>query len=376
LSVGKPTVAHMLGEFLASNRDELLARARRRVAERCAPIPTEVELTFGLPVFFDQLRSALRRAASQQDVDHTELARTAGHHGHDLFHKGLSVAQVVHDYGDLCQVITELAAEKNAAISIVEFQTLNLCLDDAIAGAVTEFGRQRERALSSEGAEKLGVLVHELRNLLNTAMLAFDGIRKGSVAIGGSTGTMLGRSLSGIQTLIDRSFADVRLEAGLQARERVSVGAVIEEVELGAAMFAETHSLVLEVTPVDEEVVVEADRQILAAAITNLLQNAFKFTRPGTRIVLRTSCSETRVLIDVEDECGGLPIGRRDSLLRPFVQRGHDRTGLGLGLSICVKAMHTMAGELRVRDLPGEGCVFTIDLPRQPDGPAPTPTSA
>ncbi len=61
-----------------------------------------------------------------------------------------------------------------------------------------------------------------------------------------------------------------------------------------------------------------------------------------------------------------VPPGSKDCLMQPFVQRGHDRTGLGLGLSICVEAMQTMSGELRVHDLPGLGCRFTLDLPRQP----------
>jgi signal transduction histidine kinase len=366
----------MLSEFLATNRDELLARARLRVAARNTPPGSELELSYGLPVFLDQLRNALRRADSEQGLDHSELERSAAHHGHDLFQRGLTVAQVVHDYGDLCQVITGLAVETNAPISAADFQTLNLCLDDAIAGAVTEFGRQRERELSVEGTEKLGVLAHELRNHLNTAMLAFSSIRKGIVAIGGSTGAVLERSLLGLQALIDRSFANVRLDVGLQQSRRVQVREIIEEVEVGASMFAQSRGLKLIVNSVDAQIVVEADRQILAAAITNLLQNAFKFTHAGSQVILSARFTETRVLIDVEDECGGLPAGRRESLLRPFVQRGSDRSGLGLGLSICVKAMQSMAGELSVRDVPGHGCVFTLDLPRQtPDAETVRPPS-
>ena len=354
----------MLGEFLTTHREELLSRARHRVAGRSAPLPTELELIHGLPVFFDQLRTTLHRAASAHGSDHSELTKTASHHGHDLFRKGLTVAQVVHDYGDLCQIITGLAIEKNVAIPSAEFQALNLCLDDAIASAVTEFGRQREEALTKAGTERLGVLAHEMRNYLNTAMLALASIRKGIVAPGGSTGTILERSLTGLQTLVDRSFADVRLEAGLHSSELVSVREVIEEVEIGAAMHAEAIGLILVVQTIEAGVVVEADRQILTAAITNLLQNAFKFTRAGTTVVLRARCDGARVIVDVKDECGGLPLEKKDDLLRPFVQRGQDRTGLGLGLSICVKAMQSMRGELRVRDVPGQGCVFTIDLPR------------
>jgi hypothetical protein len=108
---------------------------------------------------------------------------------------------------------------------------------------------------------------------------------------------------------------------------------------------------------------VEADRQILAAAIANLLQNALKFTPKGATVHLGASTTPSRVLIEVEDECGGLP-DTPENLLRPFVQKSSDRTGLGLGLSICSKAVKSMAGELRIRDLPGKGCIFTIDLPR------------
>ena len=359
----------MLDEFLAVNRDEILARARLRVGKRNAPVPTEVELTHGLPLFLDQLRGALRRAASHEDVDHEEIDKSASQHGRDLFDRGLTVAQVVHDYGDLCQVITLLAVEQKASIATTEFQTLNLCLDDAIAGAATEYVRRRERAIADEGTERLGVLAHEMRNLLNTALMSFASIKAGVVAPGGSTSTLHERSLMGLVALIDRSMADVRLEAGLQNLERVPVWEVIEEVEIAAAFIAQKRGLRFEVTTVDRTVIVEADRQILAATVANLLQNALKFTRNGTTVSLRASTTTDRVLIEVADECGGLPPGQSENLLQPFIQQGRDRSGLGLGLSICLKAVKAIGGDLRIRDLPRKGCVFTIDLPKQPPPP-------
>jgi hypothetical protein len=111
---------------------------------------------------------------------------------------------------------------------------------------------------------------------------------------------------------------------------------------------------------------VEVDREILAAAVANLLQNAFKFSRKGGRVSLRTIATADRVLLDVEDECGGLPPGKVEGLFRPFEQRGENRTGLGLGLSISQRGVEANGGVIRVRDLPGRGCVFTIDLPRSP----------
>ena len=208
-----------------------------------------------------------------------------------------------------------------------------------------------------------------MRNVTNTAILTFGSIQKGTVAPGGSTGVVHARSLQRLIGLIDRSLADVRLDAGVQNVERVAVREVLEEVEIGAAMVAQERGLQFEVTPVDSSVIVQADRQILVAAIANLVQNALKFTKPNTTVRLGASNTTDRVQITVEDECGGLPPGRVENLVRPFTQRGHDRTGLGLGLAICLKAATAMGGELLIRDLPGKGCIFTLDLPKQPPPP-------
>jgi hypothetical protein len=163
----------MLDDFLISNREAIIARTQARVASRTRPKPSDVELEHGIPVFLDQLGDALRVAKSSDAIDHDEITRIAGRHGSELLRMGLTIAQVVHAYGDLCQVITELAIQQKAPISGEEFRTLNLCLDDAIAAAVTEYSRQRARAITDEGTERLGILAHELRNLLNTAMLSY-----------------------------------------------------------------------------------------------------------------------------------------------------------------------------------------------------------
>ena len=359
----------MLDDFIVTNRDTIIARTQARVASRTVPKPTEVELKHGIPMFLDQLGDALRLAKSSSSVDHDQLGKAAGLHGGDLLRMGLSIGQVVHDYGDVCQVITQLAVQAGAPISGEEFRTLNLCLDDAIAGAVTEYARQRERTLVAEGTERLGILTHEMRNLLNTATLSFQSIQTGHVAVGGSTGTLLGRSLTGLRDLLDRSLIDVRLDAGIERLELTSVADFIAEVEIGAAMQAQAFGVQFKIVTVEAPVTIEGDRQILIAAVSNLLQNAFKFTRAGSTVSLTAHATADRVLLDIEDECGGLPPGKTETLFLPFEQRGADRSGVGLGLSICLKAAKANGGELRVRDLPGKGCIFTLDLPRKPPPP-------
>ncbi|MEO7111175.1 MAG: HAMP domain-containing sensor histidine kinase [Polyangiaceae bacterium] len=354
----------MLRNFIVENRNEILDRARARVMRRGVRIAAGPELPHGLPIFLEQLGEALRRSAQHEGVDHAEIQNSATHHGEDLFEQGLTVAQVVNSYGDLCQVITGLAVDKHTVVDAGDFRTLNLCLDDATAGAVTAFVTKRERAITDEGTERLGVLAHEMRNALNTATLALGSIKSGEVAISSSTGAILDRSLVRLQTLVDGSLAEVRVDAGLTAIERIPLWEIIEEAQLGGSIVARGRGILLVVPSVEHSIVVEADRPILAAALANIVQNAFKFTKRGGTVTLRVRTTAARVLIEVEDECGGLPAGEAEALLRPFVQRGQDRTGVGLGLYISMKGVKMMAGEIHIRDLVGKGCVFTIDLPR------------
>lgn len=212
----------MLRDVIAESRGEILAKARARVAARNGPLGLDTEGTaYGLPVFLDQLGEALRKSQLHEAIDYTDITNSAGHHGDHLFQQGLTVAQVINSYGDLCQVITALVSARGMVIRAEDFQTLNLCLDDATAGAVTAYSRQRERAISDVGTERLGVLAHELRNALNTAMLSFASIKNGTVATRGSTSAMLDRSLIRLQALIDSSLADVRLGAELLSLSRL-----------------------------------------------------------------------------------------------------------------------------------------------------------
>jgi signal transduction histidine kinase len=140
----------------------------------------------------------------------------------------------------------------------------------------------------------------------------------------------------------------------------------IQELEPAATLSANARDIKLTVMPVQDGVVIEADRQVLTAVVANLLQNAFKFTRPHTTVTLRVGASPERVLIQIEDECGGLGSEDGKELFRPFEQRSADRTGLGLGLAFSRSAVEANHGRIYARNVPGKGCVFIIDVPRLP----------
>jgi signal transduction histidine kinase len=359
----------MLSDLISQHRAELITRCQARVAERMAPRPTAFELTHGIPLFLEQLADLLRsRQAGAGDVQ-----TTAATHGAALLRSGFTIAQVVHDYGDVCQTITELAIERGDPISTEEFQALNLCLDSAIAAAVTEFGRLRERVVEAERGERatkdLGFLAHELRNSLATATLAFDALRSGNVGIRGSIGAVLERTLATLRGLVDGSLAAVRLDAGIQSRDRVSLSDFLQEVEISATMEAKGrgHQLTVDTGDIDaQRAMVEVDRQIFASILGNVIGNALKYTRPRSHVVLRALATTDRVRLEVEDQCGGLPPGKAELLFRPFTQAGDDHSGLGLGLAICRRGIAALGGTIDVRNMPGEGCVFIVELPRAP----------
>lgn len=190
--------------------------------------------------------------------------------------EGSPVSQVLPDYGDVCQAVSELAAEMNAPISTDDFRTLNQRLDDAIAGAVTESGRARNQSTldgeTARGSERGGCLAHELRNLYNTAIVAFEVLKKGNVGVACGTGTVLHRSLLGLRALMGRSFAEVRLTQGIQNREQFQVSAFIEEVASDATLGCSPRGIRLAVMPVEDGVAIEIDRPVLAALTGNLLR--------------------------------------------------------------------------------------------------------
>lgn len=373
----------MLHEFLSANRTQLITDCRSKVALRAAPDAAGEEMAHGITLFLDQLIKTLEIEQTAKPLESRKVSGAAGgensalseiggmatRHGRELLEQGFTIEQVVHDYGDLCQSITDLAFKKDAPIKTDEFRTLNRCLDNGIADAVTEFIYQRDFVIADQQAatlnERLGVFAHELRNRLMSATIALDLIKDGKVALNGATGAVLDRSLVGMRNLIDRSLAEVRMTAGMPTQDQLfSLAHFIAELKVTASLEAQVRECTLTVAAVDPQLAVEADRDLLFSAVGNLLQNAFKFTHRGTEVTLNAYASADRILIDIEDHGEGLPTGDAEKMFLPFTQSGVDKSGLGLGLSIARRSVEANKGNINVRNKADSGCVFTIDLPR------------
>lgn len=168
-----------------------------------------------------------------------------------------------------------------------------------------------------------------------------------------------------MSSTLGHALAEVRLEAGtVSPVEPFSLAGFLADARDAAALYASGGDCAFVVDDVDPAIRVEGDRELLLAALINLLHNAFKFTRAGTSVNLKAHVDGERVLVNVADHCGGLPAGAAASMFKPFTQAGRNRHGLGLGLSIARKGVEASGGRLTVCDIPGTGCIFTMDLVR------------
>ena len=376
----------MMHVFLANHRAELIESCKQKVALRPQREATPEQLRNGVPVFIEQLIRTLEAEEKGKGAESlrisggsggepaadtgalTEMGVSATAHGRQLLDLGFSVDQVVHDYGDLCQAITDLAVKLDAPFGVDEFRTLNRCLDNAIADAVSSFSAERDTAIANAQEiatnERLGFLIHELRNSLSTAMLATSALELGNLPVSGATGAVLKRSHSGLRTLMDAAILDLRRKSEGQTQTTFSLHDFIAEATAAAQLYAAKGDCTLVVALVSQALSITANRDRLQAALANLVQNAFKYTHPGTSVTLSAYADGDHVRIDVQDHCGGVPAAAAARMFMPFANLAENKEGLGLGLSISRQSVELDGGTLNMRNLPGEGCIFTIQLPR------------
>ncbi|HEY3873999.1 MAG TPA: HAMP domain-containing sensor histidine kinase [Candidatus Kapabacteria bacterium] len=319
----------------------------------------------GWSLFYDELIGLLERNQPFETEDEKGIYTSAAEgRGREYLRLGYTISEVVHSYGIICQSITALATERGVPITSREFQQFNLSLDTAIAEAVTEFEKARSGSYNAAEVQRLGFLAHELRNCLQSATISLELIESGVVMIKSNTGSALGNSLKKMAKLIDSALTEVRLRTEPERYlQRLHVYELMSEVGITAGFEAKSRNLTLNIEE-SSPIEVDVDRQLFVSALANLVQNALKFSKPGGTINVRAREDGDRVLIEVEDACGGLPKGKIKELFEPGTQKGTDRSGLGLGLSISQKAIERNKGTLRTTDLPGKGCIFTIDLPK------------
>ena len=348
----------MLADFVRERRDEVLQFARYRLAE-LMPERFASRAPDYLPSLLDHLIADLGEQEVKQGT--SAVALVAVEHGREHQRLGIGVQLVTHDFGVLCDGIAGIAERAGAQIDAADWRRLNQALDLGIATAISSYEDLRREQERLRSAAALGSVAHELRNALASALVAFEAVKRGRVGTDSRTADIVTRNLKRSALLAANLVMESKVEAGAKVDlARLALRPIVEDVVTAMA----SGGVVPVRVEVDSEVRVRADKQMLISALTNLIQNAIKFTRSGGKVEVRAAAADDAVVIEVRDECGGLPPGSTETLFTPFVQRATDRTGAGLGLSIVCKIMLAHGGRVRVRDIPGHGCVFELSFPR------------
>ena len=348
-------------DFLKQNRDALLAKGEEKV---CESLPTVASLTTeqlrdSLGLLLDEILESLEPGRGRlSDRESSPIARG---HGAQRQVLNTAIADLVREYYLFLESAAELASDERTSLGPAGLLAFTKALFSATADAVAEYVRRQEQQQRQADFEYFAFVAHELRNPLSSTKLAWELlVRKRE--IDPRRVEVINRGLGRLAELIDNSITRSRIGTGVEVRrEPVAVDELVSEAQDDSTIDAETKNI--RVVAAASGHVVAADHRLLRSALTNLLRNAIKFTREGGQVAVRSRLAEGRVLIDVEDECGGLPPDRAEWLFAAFEQAGRDRSGFGLGLAISKQAIEAHGGTLSVKDVPGKGCVFTIDLP-------------
>lgn len=359
-----------LASFLDRHRGELIEGWRQRVTGPLNPEHTpRSEILDSLPVFLDEMIGKLLEGNGAE----VRPSATAPGHGAQRYHAGFSLGAVIREYRAFQDCIFDLLQKHDHEATLPELQRALSCVTSAIADACQEFTKERDTAFAQQKDEHLAFMAHELRNPLSSARLAVDLLRKTLPMPHPPALHRVLRNLDRVQGLIDHAVLEVRVRSVSREfrlfKERLSLNEVIHEVAQETAGDAEGKDIAVTVHA-DAAAFVEADKRLIYSAVTNLVRNALKFTPPQGEVQVRLHVAEGRASVEVEDRCGGLPQGKVEELFTPFVQKGADRTGFGLGLAITKQAIEAHGGTIQVRSLPGTGCVFMFDLPVAVDGTA------
>ena len=359
--------------LLRQHRDDIVERWITRMRDAIAPRNVDRgDLIDSLEEFLERLAEAIDQQMVGTAHGVSRAARVAREHGRQRFELGYDLASTIREYGLLRDVLFEIAEDLGGtAPDPREVRAMAKCIFEVVAECATRYATARDEAILRQSEQHVAFLAHELRNAVAAAHLAVAVLREtGTIDPSSRVGGALVRSLGTMRELIDSALVTYQLRGGRSAAAvRVELAPFLSTIVRDASIEGEAKRVGVELV-VPDCLAIDIDAKLIASAVSNLVRNAIKFSRADGAVRVEVKERDEAVVIEVEDSCGGLPLGAVEKLFDPFVQAGADRSGFGLGLAIAKQAVDAHGGALRVHDLPGKGCVFVMDLPRMARTPA------
>jgi signal transduction histidine kinase/CheY-like chemotaxis protein len=258
----------------------------------------------------------------------------------------------------------------SCSLIIVLGEAMRRAADRSRASAAEVKARARELQRADENKSRfLAVLSHELRNPLAPLRTGVALLRKSPAGHDAQeTHDMMERQITQLARLIDDLLDVSRIDRGkLELRaERMPVDAVMRTAIDTAKpnLDAQGHELVVRFP--EKALFVEGDLVRLSQVVSNLLNNAAKFTPPSGRIELSARAEEGKAVLRVADNGIGIAPERLAEIFDMFVQLapGGNAGGLGLGLTLARSIVRRHGGEILARSPgPGKGAEFLVMLP-------------
>jgi len=233
-----------------------------------------------------------------------------------------------------------------------------------------------EKDLERMREEFVSTLSHELRTPLTSIKAYAATLRREDVDFDRETQREFLSIIEGEADRLARLIKDLletsRAESGrLQLRmTEVDISALAERVLEKMRPQAGSHHLLL--APREGTIPVRADPDRMEQVITNLLDNALKYSPPGSTVTLSVRARGDKAVVSVSDQGIGIPLEQQthvfDKFHRVLDERSRHVQGTGLGLYLCRKIVEAHGGHIWVESRPGEGSTFHFSLPLTSDG--------
>ncbi|HXK17870.1 MAG TPA: HAMP domain-containing sensor histidine kinase [Polyangiaceae bacterium] len=362
-----------LHQFMTEHRTEILEVCRKKLRD---DVTSDGKLDHDVALFFEEIVQALEHhhGLNGAAASPPQKSEAAARLGQQPQRAGLEPAKVPLIFGAISSAIGHTGECRGLSIDADEYNVFNQCIDTGVATSIENFWNGERAERERRIGERFGYLAHELRSALGNAALAFKLLRGADLTLSSRTAAVLANNLRRMENLVSRTLGSAQLESQLELElAPVRVATVLRQLQ-ASAIPDRAIWITLEL---DESLHVNADEMLLTSAISNLLQNALEFSRTGACVTLSCWAGETGVVVEVEDECGGLPPGEPNELLFPHVRGAEQPTKPGLGLAITQRAVEAMGGSVHVENHPGHGCSiqlkFPLARPSRRSAPPPTP---
>jgi heavy metal sensor kinase len=313
-----------------------VARSEERVREELAEIMAVFLIGLPLVVALAGIGGYLMARRALAPIDH--LASAARRITAERLHERLAVPNERDEIGRLTAVI-----------------------NDTFARLESSFDRLRR--FTADSSHELRTPLAVVRGLGEAAVARRRSLAEYEEAIG-SMLEEIDRMSRLVDTLLRLSHGDagtIRV-----SREPLEIGELVREVASSLGILADERNQTI-AFETSEDLVVPVDRLVLREALSNVLDNAIKYSPAGSAITIRVEPACEHVLIAVADQGPGVPPEHRERIFDRFFRVDQSRTrnggGAGLGLAIAKWAIEIHGGQIAVHERPGGGAEFRILLP-------------